>query len=918
MSPGSHFPVPTKFLLAAGFVLLLASGARAQTPAPAAVADGVAVLLSRIEKILQGGNPEGFDALFSSSASTEPLRNFATDLVSAGTTRAVVRERDRSPLDGTLPGDGYRLVVDLFTETERTSRIVTARLDVRRAHRAGSDAEWRIAGAERLSTVEGLHRLTVNATRQFDARNLTITAEDLKLVLEQGTVFTVESADGVTGLVLFGRGELQFLPTPEAERGQVRIFSGNDTLNAQFDTAFVRLSPGEYTSRLSKDSLKETPIDARLLRRAQEVFSEEAPKSFSLDLQDLSRDPWYLVPGYGDFLAEVRTRKYGTLTYARSSGEAEDVTLFDRVKQRNIALYASPQKLASRGRFYDEDDLVDYDVLHHDIEATISPEREFIEARARMRIRIRAYALTTLTVRLAEPLTVLGVASVEHGRLLHLRVKNQNSIVINLPTAMPRDSEMNLVFAYSGRLRSQGVDREAVAVEAQRGQPDDNLPYVPAEPHYLLSNRAYWHPQGPYTDYATATMRITVPEPYSCVASGELAAGSPQPIKDASMPQGGKAYIFTAADPLRYLSLVVSRFVRVTNTSVPLVANPASEFAPAAMSADGRRTPGFRIRDRVRLAVDSNPRQTSRGREMTAWATDILQFYSSIIGEAPYPTMALALVEHDLPGGHSPGYFAVMNNPLPSTPFVWRSDPAAFQGFPEFFLAHELAHQWWGQAVGWKNYHEQWISEGFAQYFAALYAQKARGDETFAAMLRQFRRWGVGESDQGPIHLGYRLGHIKGDQRVFRALVYNKGAAVLHMLRRLVGDEVFFNGLRRFYFNQKFDKAGTNDLQRAFEEEAGQSFERFFERWIYGSTLPRLRYTATLEEGGVTVRFTQMTEAIFDVPVTVTLTYADGRTSDVVVPVTDREVIKKIPAEGAVRDVAVNKDSAALADFDES
>jgi hypothetical protein len=369
---------------------------------------------------------------------------------------------------------------------------------------------------------------------------------------------------------------------------------------------------------------------------------------------------------------------------------------------------------------------------------------------------------------------------------------------------------------------------------------------------------------------------------------------------------------------LRYLSLVVSRFVRVASTSVPLVENPAGETAGAAMTADGRRAPGFRVRDRVRLAVDSNPRQTSRGRDMTAWGTDILQFYSSIVGEAPYPTMGLALVEHDLPGGHSPGYFAVMNNPLPSTPFVWRNDPAAFQGFPEFFLAHELAHQWWGQAVGWKNYHEQWISEGFAQYFAALYAQKAHGDETFVAMLRQFRRWGLGESDQGPVHLGYRLGHIKGDQRVFRALVYNKGAAVLHMLRRLVGDEVFFNALRRFYFERKFDKAGTNDLQRAFEEEAGQSFERFFERWIYGATLPRLRYAATMEEGAVTVRFTQMTEAIFDVPVTVTLTYADGRTSDVVVPVTDREVVKKIPVEAAVRGVAVNKDSAALADFDES
>ena len=69
----------------------------------------------------------------------------------------------------------------------------------------------------------------------------------------------------------------------------------------------------------------------------------------------------------------------------------------------------------------------------------------------------------------------------------------------------------------------------------------------------------------------------------------------------------------------------------------------------------------------------------------------------------------------------------------------WRGDPASFENFPQFFLAHELAHQWWGQAIGWKNYHEQWISEGFAQYFAALTPEQRGAIVLFANMLRQFR-----------------------------------------------------------------------------------------------------------------------------------------------------------------------------------
>ena len=99
-------------------------------------------------------------------------------------------------------------------------------------------------------------------------------------------------------------------------------------------------------------------------------------------------------------------------------------------------------------------------------------------------------------------------------------------------------------------------------------------------------------------------------------------------------------------------------------------------------------------------------------------------------------------------------------------------------------------------------------------------------DDVFRQVIAQMARWTLDRSDQGPVYLGYRLGHIRNDGRVFRALVYNKGALTLHMLRKLIGDDAFFRGLRRFYATWRFKKAGTEDVKAAFELEANRDLDR--------------------------------------------------------------------------------------------
>ena len=129
------------------------------------------------------------------------------------------------------------------------------------------------------------------------------------------------------------------------------------------------------------------------------------------------------------------------------------------------------------------------------------------------------------------------------------------------------------------------------------------------------------------------------------------------------------------------------------------------------------------------------------------------------------------------------------------------------------------------------------------------------------------------------------------------------------MLRKLIGDEAFFRGLRRFYSTWRFKKAGTEDVKAAFELESNRDLDAFFDRWIYGSSLPRMKFSYTTEPDAVVVRFEQIGER-FEVPVTVTLKH--GATStDVTVPVTEQVTTRRIPTTSPVRSVSVNEDDAA-------
>ena len=922
-------------------VLALCLGAPQTTHAQlTASADDFVQLINEIQTAVETADTERFLALLGPEADIEAGSEFARDGLRGGVTGAVAQMRFFVPIEDVPEGTSYQLLVEVFTETGRRGRLQTWALDVQRGT-GGDPGAWQVARADNIDSVEGLYNLALDPDTQYDATNLVIAGEDLTLRMTEGSVFVSENAGGVTGLVLLGDGVMTFSPEPEAERGQMRIFAGSETLEAEFTEAYIRFNPETFGSTVSTSTLVETRVDTGELERAREIFDEFAPLSFAIDLSDLSDRAWWLNPGVGDFVGEIRTNRYGTLTYAQAQNQPEDVTLYERDGPRIIALYPSARKRAVQGRYYSDQDAVSYDVLDYDIEASIEPRGiegaslwstprlrgSFIQGSARLAVRVTGETLSMLTLRLADNLAVHSVTSSELGPLLYFRMAGQNDLIVNLPGDVPNGTEFAVVVAYSGFLESQELDENWIG--RQNFLYDDGrAPYdvgvvlerskLP-EHRYLYSNSSYWYPQSSVSDYATATMELTVPAEYGVVASGEPEEGNPPPAAPPDAT-GTSQYSFVTVQPARYLSIIISRFA--PGDVSPREVAPENEVLDSAFVRSGVSY------NSLSLNVESNERTRQRIEEFYELSTDILRFYMSLVGDVPYPTFTLALTDSFLPGGHSPAHFAVLNQPLPlptGLRMSWRADPVAFSGFRSFFLAHELAHQWWGQAVGWKNYHEQWLSEGLAQYFAALYAQEedSDGDEVFADVISQMRRWSMRHSGEGPVYLGNRLGHIEDESRVFRSLVYNKGAMVLHMLRRLIGDEVFFNGLRRFYNDMRFQMAGTDDLIRAFEIEAKRSLEDFFDRWIHESDIPRLRFDYRTEarlsgqtgETDVVLRFEQG-EKLFEVPITVTLRYRNGQDESIIVPVSEQVTEVRVPLTGRLRDVDVNEDNAALAEID--
>jgi aminopeptidase N len=322
-------------------------------------------------------------------------------------------------------------------------------------------------------------------------------------------------------------------------------------------------------------------------------------------------------------------------------------------------------------------------------------------------------------------------------------------------------------------------------------------------------NRArWWFPSNDHpADKATVRFTVTVPPGFSVVANGyEL---------DRRDGTGETTWVWeTDADaPIPPYAMVVgiARFERRG------LAPAACGLAPVGVSS------GCADMSVWALAGDGD-----YGADRFSRGPDMVDFYSEVVG--PYPYEKLAHVE-------SSTRFGGMENS--SAIFYGRGGWEA-RRMGEGVIAHETAHQWFGDAVTPASWYHLWVSEGFASYFGPLYFESRDGVEAFRERMEAAGRTAKNSDVIGQAIIDSTSNNLYD---LLNANSYQKGAWVLHMLRGLLGDEVFFQAIREYYARHLHGAASTDDVQAALERASGRTLDEFFEQWVRSPGYPDLGIT---------------------------------------------------------------------------
>ena len=275
-----------------------------------------------------------------------------------------------------------------------------------------------------------------------------------------------------------------------------------------------------------------------------------------------------------------------------------------------------------------------------------------------------------------------------------------------------------------------------------------------------------------------------------------------------------------------------------------------------------------------------------------ALTENILDYFIENIG--PYPYQKLASVQ-------SKTAYGGMEN---ASNIFYPENFITGTRSKEDTMAHEVAHQWFGNSATEIDWPHIWLSEGFATYFADLYLEKTYGKRFFNDRLKMQRQKVIdfAKRQYTPV-VDYETTRY---ENLINTNSYEKGAWVLHMLRKKVGDSLFWKSIQKYYDTFKLNNASTADLRKIFEEVTGQDLKLFFKQWLHTAGHPVLAFEALEDVEKLTLTISQKQEGLFIFPLEIKLIYENGSEEIKTFDIIKKEQTLTIDVKSIVKDVVVD------------
>ena len=729
-------------------------------------------------------------------------------------------------------------------------------------------------------------------------QNQQITVDRFEFTFTDGDLYLLAPiADRPSIAVFLGDGIVSSYPPDGVEHQQLEKFlDDDDRLEKSFDRLIFWLTDdvGVRLRALADDTLGRDADDAQdLLDDRRDALLEYELKNpdarvFADLLSHDDTSTSQMLRPY--FYAELDTDDHGWVSIEIEPDEREEVTLahFDRRRRipdvwmgfhalsdfderwRAAAFDGFPRDPETAGRFEqrdNDDDDDDWNAL--DLGLPLRPRTPDHEGWTRQAIVSRTDVDLALNTRgNAKASAALVVEPLESLTALRLRIAPVLKITdVRLQQALPDDPEnvrtsTILTGDSDDADEPAGLTGEPVhyVQETHRRRLDDDVyePWVTIElprrfapgerfvvelayegellqylndgQNYVLKAPLNWLPRHLHTrgtGGGRSSLTFRMPERFR-VASGST-------LIDEQVVDDTRIMRWVSDNPVTSMSFNFGRF-NVTE---------AEHDGPTEITVYGDRTQrGFAPGNRAKTIAD---------------LTGALQTYTDYFG--PYPFDSLLVTE-------TPTYNGIAFPGLVLLSF--QAFGPMHTGEAALFRAHEVAHQWWGIGTEFKDYRDQWLSEGFAEYSAALFALNGLDQEDqFLEVLDAWQNAVLGKIDigqglgkhygfspaamrdsdgheSGPLVVGYRLSSSKSPID-YRLLVYEKGAFVLHMLRMLLtdletGDDARFRDLMRgFVADHRGEPASTDAFEAAVTQAFGEPMDWFFDQWVYGVDVPTYR-----------------------------------------------------------------------------